>query len=235
MPKLQKLVYLCRPVSSAPQFLVSRGKIPFFVVLLNWWTLLVHMLLLVRHSATIPDTVWPPADSSHGGTRPFRVTNRIFTLAHLCFILMPAYLRWLVVDLCIAALPVMLFAFDLTMPKSHGLAGMWEGWVLVWKGWQSYIWPTRGFLCDLFAGNSLPPNYSSYFSTGLFSHHLHSTYSSYSRGASTLVPCNIPFSCALSVIDPHGRCIFLLCNLEGLECIVANIYTYIYNKRCSAN
>lgn len=34
----------------------------------------------------------------------------------------------------------------------------------------------------------------------------------------------IPFSCTLSVVDKNGRYIFLRGNLEGLDCILANVY-----------
>lgn len=61
------------------------------------------------------------------------------------------------------------------------------------------------------------------FSARLFSQQFHPVYSSFSRGVSILIPQGTPFTCMHSVID-KGRYIFLRCNVEGLECILANVY-----------
>lgn len=62
------------------------------------------------------------------------------------------------------------------------------------------------------------------FLARMFSQQFHSAYSSFLRGVSILIPQGTLFTCSLSVLDGNERYIFLSCNLEGLECILANVY-----------
>lgn len=43
------------------------------------------------------------------------------------------------------------------------------------------------------------------FTARVFGQQFYSTYSSFSRGVSILIPQGIPFSCTLSVVDKNGR------------------------------
>lgn len=52
----------------------------------------------------------------------------------------------------------------------------------------------------------------------------HSTHTAYSRGVSVLISNDVSFTLLQSQIDDQLRYIFLLCKLDGLLCIVANIY-----------
>lgn len=52
----------------------------------------------------------------------------------------------------------------------------------------------------------------------------HSTHSSYSRGVSVLINTGLVFSCRQSRLDKYGQYVFLYCNIEGRDCILASVY-----------
>lgn len=52
----------------------------------------------------------------------------------------------------------------------------------------------------------------------------HSTYTSYSRGVSVQISTGLVFSCRQSKLDKKGRYVFLFCNIEGRDCILASVY-----------
>lgn len=57
-----------------------------------------------------------------------------------------------------------------------------------------------------------------------YQHQFHSTYTSYSRGVSTLIGSGVAFICRQCRIDEEGRYVFLHCVIENLECVLANLY-----------
>lgn len=61
----------------------------------------------------------------------------------------------------------------------------------------------------------LPPGSDSPFSQRLCSHQFNSTYFSYARKVSVLIPNGITFSCLQTVIDTLGQYVFLGCVLDG--------------------
>lgn len=123
-------------------------------------------------------------------------------------------------------IPVILFSFAFTMAKSHVLFS-WNvrGLSTVVK-WLAVMHTSKqvGSSIICLQETHLSHDHSSPFSTRLFPYQFHSTYSSYTRGVSTLVSGTTSFSCIISFVDPHGCYNFLLCKLEGLECVIVNIY-----------
>lgn len=70
----------------------------------------------------------------------------------------------------------------------------------------------------------LSPGQTSPFSTKMFGTQFHSVFSSYSRGVSILVSTSVPFACSTSLVAPHGQYTFLFGTLDGLQCIIMNVY-----------
>lgn len=57
-----------------------------------------------------------------------------------------------------------------------------------------------------------------------FQYQFHAYHSSFSRGVSIFVKAGVKFSCRQTSIDDLGRYIFLLCSIDGVMLVVANIY-----------